>query len=307
MSAKIAVAIPCYNEAITIAKVIGDFRTVLPQASIHVFDNNSSDDSAELAAQAGAQVHRVHRQGKGHVMRAIFDTLVADAVVVVDGDDTYYAEDAPKLLEPVLCADADMVVGNRLPAASDESMLRLHQFGNRLIVGVVNRMFGTTYRDILSGYRVFSCRFLETVPLLTSGFEIETEITLQALEEGLRVVELPIRYRSRPQGSQSKLRSFQDGYRILLTAAILLRDHHPLRVFGLFSLFCWLIALFAGILRVLTYFDITPLSDIMLTGAVLLFSLTGVIAFGIGLTLSAITTRFREMRQIMQRNRRIND
>jgi len=303
-SAAMAVAIPCYNEAITITKVVSDFRAALPQASIHVFDNNSTDGSADLARESGAIVHRVRKQGKGHVLRAIFDAVVADAVVVVDGDDTYFAEEVSALLEPILQGEADMVVGNRLPQATEKSMRQLHQFGNRLIVSTINRMFGTAYRDILSGYRAFSRRFIESVPLLTQGFEIETELTLQALEKELEVVEIPISYRSRPPGSQSKLRSFYDGYRIMLAAAILLRDHHPLRLFGLSSLFCVLIVFTAGVLRALDYSGIVTLPASLLSGMILLFTPLGIMSLGIGLTLNAINTRFREINQITRRNRK---
>ena len=307
MPKSIDIAIPCYNEAVTIAKVVADFQAVLPEADIFVFDNNSTDNSTAIAQEAGAVVHQVRKQGKGQVMRAIFDTLTADVVVLVDGDDTYYAQDAPLLLEALKQQDADMVVGNRLESASDESMVRLHRYGNALIGNIINRMFGTSYGDILSGYRVFSRSFIETVPVLTSGFEVETEMTLQALEEGLHLVEVPIRYRSRPEGSESKLRSFQDGWHILVTAAMLLRDHQPLRLFGIFSLLSGLIAFTAGLLRFSNYLALTAFSDALLTGIILLFAPIAVIAFGVGLILSAINTRFREMKQIMHRNKKFND
>ncbi len=302
----IAVAIPCYNEAITIAKVVKDFRRGLPRAEIHVFDNNSTDGSGAQAAKAGAVVHRVRRQGKGHVMRAIFDTLDADALVVADGDDTYVAADALKLLEPVLKGEADMVVGNRLPSATRENMVTLHRVGNWLIVRAINRMFRTNYHDILSGYRAFSRKFVEEMALLTSGFEIETEMTLQALEQEFIVAEVPVSYRARPDGSFSKLRSFSDGYRIILTATILLRDHQPLRLFGYVSIVCFLIAGTAGVLRLLNYLGVTQLPEALLTGALLLFAPIGVMSFGIGLTLNTINSRFRQMRQIMKRNRNAN-
>jgi glycosyltransferase involved in cell wall biosynthesis len=305
---KVAVAIPCYNEAVTISKVVTDFRKVLPEATIHVFDNQSTDASAQLAKKAGAIVHLVRRQGKGHVMRAIFRKLDADAVVVVDGDDTYYAEDVQQLLKPIWDEGVDMVVGNRMPSADDSSMIRLHQFGNRLIVGVINMLFGTEYRDILSGYRAFSREFIQSIPVLTAGFEVETEITLQALADEANVVEVPISYRSRPQGSESKLRSFRDGYRIFLTAAILLRDHRPLRFFGLTGLFFGLIAGTAAVLRFLMYFGVVVLPETLITGLLLLAAPISVIFVGIGLILNAINTRFREMKQILfKRNTRNDD
>jgi glycosyltransferase involved in cell wall biosynthesis len=301
-TSKIVVAIPCFNEAATIEKVVRDFRSVLQNAEICVFDNNSTDGSADLARSAGAEVIRVPQQGKGHVMRVIFDTVVADALIVIDGDDTYFAADAPALLEPILRAEADMMVGDRLQASTDHAMRRSHQWGNRLIVASINRMFGTSFRDILSGYRVFSRRFVKEVPLLMSGFETETEMTLQALEEGLVVVEVPIQYQSRPEGSHSKLNSWRDGYRIMLTAIILLRDHHPLRLFGIFAVVSWLIAFIAFGLRLINYSGWQLFPDALLSGLVILFAPLGVIVFGFGLVLNAINTRFRELRQIMQRN-----
>ena len=202
----IVVAIPCYNEAITIEKVVADFKRALPGADVIVFDNNSSDGSGLLAQNAGARVHQVRNQGKGYVLQEIFEDISADAIVLVDGDDTYEAEDVHRLIRPVLFEGVDMVVGNRLQSATDENMRAHRHVGNRLIVWSINRMFGTRYQDILSGYRVFSRRFVERVPLLTPGFEIETEMTLQALEEGMVINELPISYRSRPADSQSKLK-----------------------------------------------------------------------------------------------------
>lgn len=302
-AARLAVAIPCYNEAATIAKVVRDFRKALPRAKVYVYDNNSTDSTAALAQKAGAQVRRVVAQGKGHVLRAIFDQLKEDVIVLVDGDDTYPANEVNKLLAPVLADAADMAVGERMAGADDENMKPLHQFGNRLFVSTLNWLFGVRYVDVLSGYRVFNRRFVESVPVLTGGFEVETEITLQALAEGLRVVEVPIRYRSRPQDSQSKLRPFADGYRIALTTAILLRDHHPLRLFGWVAGAFWLIALVAGIFRLFSFYGRGSLPDSILGGLVLLAVPTGMIALGIGLSLNAINTRFQEIKNFLRRTR----
>lgn len=300
---KIAVAIPCHDEAATIAKVVRDFKQTLPNVKIYIFDNASTDNSAELAAKEGASIYRVAALGKGHVLHSIFDELKEDVIILVDGDDTYLADEAPSLLKPILNGEADMVVGERLAAASDHNMRRMNQFGNRLIVGYINRLFGTKYRDVLSGYRVFNRRFLENVPVLTAGFEVETEITLQALAEGLRVVEIPIHYRNRPEDSQSKLRPFADGYRIILTAAILLRDHRPLRLFGSVAIAFWLLALVAGVLRLRSFFGQGSLPDSILGGIVLLSVPTGLIALGIGLSLNAINTRFQEIKNFLRRSR----
>lgn len=303
MGQKIAIAVPCHNEAATISKVVRDFKKVLPDANVYVFDNASTDKSTELATTAGASIFRVAALGKGHVLHAIFDELKEEIIVLVDGDDTYLAEEAPSLIKPIRDGEADMVVGERLATASDKNMRRMNQFGNRLIVGYINRLFGTRYRDILSGYRVFNRRFIENVPVLTSGFEVETEITLQALAEGLRVVEVPIHYRSRPEDSHSKLRPFADGYRIVLTAAILLRDHRPLRLFGSIAIAFWLLALAAGFFRLRNFFGQGGLPDSILGGIVLLSIPTGLIALGIGLSLNAINTRFQEIKNFLRRSR----
>lgn len=302
-SKMIAVAIPCYNEAVTIARVVQDFKAQLPGAEIYVFDNNSSDDSANLACEAGAVVLKVHQQGKGNVLQAIFDGIVADAIVLVDGDDTYLAEDVHRLLAPVLNGGVDMVVGNRLQSATDQNMRRLHHIGNKLIVGAINLMFGTRYRDILSGYRVFSRRFVENVPLLTPGFETETEMTLQALQEGMIIEEMPISYRSRPEDSHSKLNSFRDGYRIMMTAAILLRDHYPLRIFGLAALIFLLAALTLLILLSLANRGILQLDNLMLLFGIGLLVPLSAMSFGLGLILNAVNTRFRQQKQLSQRKK----
>jgi len=266
-----------------------------------VFDNASSDDSAALAHRAGAIVKAVPVLGKGNVLRSIFDEIKEDMLVLADGDDTYPAGEARKLLAPIQAGTADMVVGER--KAADNNMKRVNQFGNRLIVAYINRLFGTKFRDVLSGFRAFNRQFIENVPVLTTGFEVETEITLQALAEGLRIVEVPVEYRSRPEDSHSKLRPFADGYRITLTAAILLRDHRPLRLFGLVASGFWLIALLAGLLRLMSFFGPGALPDSILGGIVLLGVPTGMIALGIGFSLNAINTRFQEIKTFMRRSK----
>lgn len=301
----IVVCIPCYNEAATITKVVSDFKRELPHASIHVFDNNSTDGSGDLAQKAGAVVHHVNRQGKGYVMRAILDAVCADAVVIVDGDDTYIAEEASKLLAPVLEGSAEMAVGNRLAHATGESLTRLHQIGNNFIVASINRLFGSCCQDILSGYRVLSRHLIESVPLLGAGFETETELTIRTLAQDLRIVELPISYRKRPACSHSKLRTFADGYRIMRMALILLRDLYPLRLFGSAGLVFSAIVVIAGALRIFTYFRILTLPTTLLTGLILLFAPLAFLAIGLGLSLDAINARFRDLRQILGRTRRL--
>ncbi len=233
---RVTVAIPCFNEAPTIAKVVSDFRSRLPEADIVVFDNDSTDGSAEKAQAAGARVVREKRRGKGHVMQTILETVDTDACVIVDGDDTYYAEDVESLLAPLLEDRADLVVGDRLAQADSIALTDLHRFGNRVILSIINLVFRSSFRDVLSGYRALNRNFMRTVPLITGGFETETELTLQALEKGMVIREVPIRYRARPEGSHSKLNPFADGYRILITMAVLLRNHRPLYFFSLIAL-----------------------------------------------------------------------
>jgi len=297
----VSVAIPCYNEAVTIGKVVRDFRVALPNATVYVIDNKSSDGSADLALEAGAKVIQENRQGKGYVMQAILERMDCDALVVVDGDDTYSAGDVNQLVMPILNGEADMVVGTRLEHATKASFRRLNYVGNHMILLAVRLSFGTQLNDILSGYRVFSRRFLERVPLLTTGFETETELTIQALQHGLIIKEVPVTYRRRPEGSHSKLRPFGDGYQILLTIAVLLRDHRPLAVFGTAGLTCLLVVLVASTLRLLDYAGISTLPASLLSGTFILMTIVGFMFIGLGLVLNNINVRFREMLSLLRR------
>jgi glycosyltransferase involved in cell wall biosynthesis len=298
---RVAVAIPCYNEAPTIAKVISDFRIRLPEAEIIVFDNDSTDASAEKAVAAGARVVREKRRGKGHVMQAILETVEADACVIVDGDDTYFAEDVDALLAPVLEDRADLVVGDRLGQADAKALSDLHRFGNRIILAMINLVFRASFRDVLSGYRVVNRNLRRTVPLITGGFETETELTLQALEKGMVILEVPIRYRARPDGSLSKLSPFADGYRILITMAVLLRNHRPLYFFSLIAIalvtfdLLWAAAWAMGTLP-----PYRPASH-----AMILASAAGVAAalVLVGVVLNAVTAGFRELAALGRRPR----
>lgn len=275
----IAVAIPCYNEAVTIGKVIADFKSALPQAAVYVVDNNSTDGTAELARKAGATVIRENRQGKGYAMQAILEKIKADILVVADGDDTYPAEEAHRLIAPLQKEEADMVVGTRLENTNHANLRRLNWAGNLILSSTLNFLFRTRFKDVLSGYRAFSRRFLAQIPIVTSGFETEVELTVQALTRGLAIKEVPITYRSRPDGSHSKLRPFRDGYRILLAIAVLLRDHRPLVVFGAAGLFFILVGI---------------LTSVWIT-------LLGIMLLGLGFVLNAVNTRFKEMSCLMRR------
>jgi glycosyltransferase involved in cell wall biosynthesis len=298
---RVTVAIPCYNEAPTIAKVVSDFRRELPEADVLVVDNASTDESAREAAAAGARVVREKRRGKGFVMQTILETVDTDVCVVVDGDDTYFAEDVHTLLAPVLSDRADMVVGDRLQGATSAALTDLHRFGNRAILAIINMAFRTSFRDILSGYRVMNRNFMRAVPLITGGFETETELTLQALEKGMVVQELPIRYRARPAGSFSKLSPFADGYRILITMAVLLRNHRPLYFFSVFAVaLLAAAAVYAGAWALGRVPDYGALvhggviaGGVLLAGALVL----------VGVLLNAVSAGFRELVALQRRPR----
>ena len=290
---RVTVAIPCYNEGPTIAKVVADFRRELPQAEIVVFDNASTDDSAARARDAGARVVREKRRGKGFVMQAILEQVDADCCVIVDGDDTYFAEDVHELLRPIAEDRADMVVGDRLHAATRGALDDLHRFGNRAILRIINLSFGTDFKDVLSGYRAVNLRFRSFVPLITPGFETESEMTLQALEKGMTILEVPARYRARPAGSYSKLSPFADGYRIVITIGTLLKNHRPLLFFSLLGL--GVLVLDAVVSLVWLWRDPRasggPGFWVVFAVGLLLSSLLGLF----GMLMSAVTTGFNEM------------
>ena len=230
---KIAVLIPCYNEAKTVEKVVTDFRRVLPEATIYVYNNNSSDGTAELAARAGAVVRHEYQQGKGNVMRRMFREVDAEAYILVDGDDTYPAEAAPEMVRAVRERQADMVVGDRLSSTYYTQNKRpFHNFGNDLVRFCTNHLFGVKIKDIMTGYRAFSYRFVKTYPVLSRGFEIETEMTIHALQRNMQVDNVVIEYRDRPEGSESKLNTYSDGFKVLGTILRLFKNYRPFAFFG---------------------------------------------------------------------------
>lgn len=243
---RVAVLLPCYNERLTIGKVVEDFRRELPEAEIWVYDNNSTDGSGDVAIAAGARVRRVARQGKGHVVRRMFQEVDADCYLMVDGDDTYPAEAARKLIAPVLAGEADMVGGDRLSSTyAFENKRRFHSFGNWLVCMLVRRFFHEKVADVMTGYRAFSWRFAKHCPVLSSGFEIETEMTIFALDKRLAIKEIPVAYRDRPAGSVSKLKTFTDGFLVICTIFRLLRNYRPLFFFGGIA---FLLVVVAGVL-----------------------------------------------------------
>jgi glycosyltransferase involved in cell wall biosynthesis len=295
----IAVVIPCYQEEKTIGKVVADFRRALPQATILVYDNNCTDATAEFARQAGAVVRREKRQGKGFVVASMFEQVDADILVMVDGDDTYEAAVVQQLLEPILKGDADMTVAARLHTYAQKSFRPFHLLGNRLICGIINRVFGSRISDIFSGYRAFSREAVAQIPITAMGFDVETELTLQALYRGLVIKEIAAPYRARPEGSFSKLRTYSDGLLVILKLFLILRSYKPLAFFGLCSLGLLGLGLAAGARPVYEY--ATERYVYAVPSAILAASLVllAFLALGLGLILNSTNLRLLELEKLI--------
>lgn len=257
MADKVAVLIPCYNEAVTIGKVVDDFKRVLPDADIYVYDNNSKDDTAAIAEDHGAIVRTEPRQGKGNVVRQMFREIDADYYIMVDGDDTYPAEAAPRLLEPLMNDTADMTVGDRLSNGTygEENDRAFHGFGNNLVRWLIKVLYGYAFDDVMTGYRAFNRIFVKTMPVLSEGFQIETELSIHAVDKRFRITDVPIDYRDRPEGSYSKLSTFGDGAKVLRAIASLFKDHKPMAFFGWLALILIVLGLIAGIPVIAEYFQ----------------------------------------------------
>jgi len=285
---RVAVLVPCYNEATTIEAIVRDFRAVLPAARIYVFDNNSTDDTIKVALAAGAIVRRVPAQGKGSVVRRMFSDVEADAYIMVDGDDTYDAGAAPHMLERLVSESLDMVVGSRV--TQEQAAYRFgHRFGNHLLTACVSALFGRTFSDILSGYRVFSRRYVKSFAAHSTGFEIETELTVHALELRMPVTEVATQYRSRPEGSFSKLSTYRDGIRILLTILRLFKSEKPLGFYSLGFLACFIASVGLAVPLALTWLEtglVPRLPTALLCTALMLF---GIILLACGIILDAVT------------------
>lgn len=248
-SPKIAVLVPCYNEALTIGKVIDDFHQELPDATVYVYDNNSSDETSAIAREHGATVRFEPRQGKGNVVRQMLRDIDADAYIMVDGDDTYPADAAKDLLAPILDGSADHVVGDRLSNGTygEENTRAFHGFGNDLVRWLIKVLYGFEFTDVMTGYRAFSRQFAETLPVLSPGFEIETELSIHAVDKRFRIVQVPIIYRDRPEGSESKLNTVSDGIKVLGMIFSLFKDYKPLGFFSLLAAISFVIALILGV------------------------------------------------------------
>ncbi len=278
---KIAVLIPCYNEEKTIAKVVADAKAALPEAVIYVYDNNSTDKTAELAAGAGAVIRHEYMQGKGNVIRRMFREIDAECYIMVDGDDTYPMDCAGEMVDKVLTHNADMVVGDRLSSTYfTENKRPFHNLGNSVVRGSINQLFKCDIKDIMTGYRAFSYQFVKTFPVMSKGFEIETEMTIHAVFNNMQVENVIIEYRDRPEGSVSKLNTYSDGFRVLTVIGKLFRVYKPLRFFSILSTFLLLVSI---------GFFIPILIDYLRTGLVLRFPTLFVCGF---VALAAIQSFF---------------
>ena len=257
MKNKIAVLIPCYNESKTIEKVVKDYKKALPHADIYVYDNNSKDGTDEIAKKAGAIVRYEYRQGKGNVIRTMFREIDADCYLMIDGDDTYPAENAKEMCDLVLSGKADMVIGDRLSSTYfTENKRPFHNLGNKMVRFLINKIFKNNIKDIMTGYRAFSYDFVKGFPVLSKGFEIETEMTIHAVDKNYKLVEIPVTYRDRPEGSVSKLNTYSDGFKVLKTIATLFKEYKPAFFFNIFAFIFLVASLILGIPVIVEYFDI---------------------------------------------------
>ena len=297
---KIVILIPCFNEETTIEKVIRDFQEAIPEAEIIVFDNNCTDQTAFIAKRTGTKIIEESRQGKGHVVASMFQKVDSDYYVLVDGDDTYSAEHVRELLKPVMEGKADMTVATRFSEYTDKSFRPLHVFGNNLVKFLVNWIFVNNLTDIMSGYRAYNKKLVDTVPIFSSGFEVETEMTIRVLDYGFRIEEIPIPYRERPDGSISKLRTFHDGTRVLKEIARIAKAYKPFTFFGVIGLIFLFAGGVSGIWVLVDYLEDEYVNKvptaILSTGLMLL----GFGSVGIGILLNTLNYRFRENVRLMK-------
>ena len=292
---KIAVLIPCYNESKTIKKVVEDYKKALPEAKIYVYDNNSTDKTDVIAKKAGAIVRYEYRQGKGNVIRTMFREIDAECYLMIDGDDTYPAENAKEMCDLILNGKADMVIGDRLSSTYfTENKRPFHNFGNKIVRWLINHLFKNEVKDIMTGYRAFSYEFVKGFPVLSKGFEIETEMTIHAVDKNFKLIEIPVNYRDRPEGSVSKLNTYSDGLKVLKTIATLFKEYKP---FGFFSFLALLLAILATILVVPVFVDyfktglVLRFPTLIVSGFIYVFAL---LLFITGIILQVIVKKNRQ-------------
>lgn len=296
---KIAVLIPCYNEAITIEKVVKDYKSVLPEADIYVYDNNSSDGTDKIAKKAGAIVKYEYRQGKGNVIRTMFRDIDADCYLMIDGDDTYPKENAREMCELVLKGKADMVIGDRLSSTYfTENKRPFHNFGNKIVRFSINKLFKCQVKDIMTGYRAFSYDFVKGFPVLSKGFEIETEMTIHAVDKNYKLVEVPVTYRDRPEGSESKLSTYSDGFKVLKTIASLFKEYKPSAFFNIIAILFLIAGICIGLPAYIGYFK-TGLVEKFPSLIVSCFSLMISLLFWVtGILLQVIVKKHKQLYEL---------
>ena len=297
---KIAVLIPCYNESKTIEKVVKDYKKALPEADIYVYDNNSKDHTDEIARKAGAIVRYEYKQGKGNVIRTMFREIEADCYLMIDGDDTYPAENAREMCDLVLAGKADMVIGDRLSSTYfTENKRPFHNFGNKIVRWLINKLFKNNVKDIMTGYRAFSNQFVKGFPVLSKGFEIETEMTIHAVDKNFKLVEIPVTYRDRPQGSVSKLNTYSDGIKVLKTIMTLFKEYRPGLFFGILSLPFLIASLLLGIPVLTEYFRtglVPRFPSLIVSGIFLVISL---LLWVCAIILQVIVKKHRQLYELM--------
>ena len=306
MNKKIAILIPCYNEELSIEKVIREFQQELPQSDIYVYNNNSTDSTEAVALKAGAIVRNVLKKGKGNAIRAMFMEIDADIYVIIDGDDTYPVSDVHKLIKAVEDGDADMCIGDRHSDGSykKQNTRQLHNFGNNLVTYLINSLYEEDLRDIMSGFRVFSKDFVKHFPIHSSGFEIETEMSMHALDKRFKIVELPISYSQRMQGSVSKLNTYSDGIKILKTIFWLFKDYKPLTFFTYFAALFFLLSMFAGIPVIIEFVQTSLVSKIPSAILAVGLMLISMMSLFMGFMLDTIVRQHRENFELSRLNRR---
>lgn len=299
-TSKIAVLVPCYNESKTVGKVIRDYKKYLPNADIYVYDNNSTDGTDKIAKAEGAIVRYEYRQGKGNVVRSMFKDIDADCYLIVDGDDTYPAKNAKAMCDLVINKNVDMVIGDRLSSTYfKENKRRFHGFGNKLVRWLINLLFKSNIKDIMTGYRAFSYEFVKTFPVLSKGFEIETEMAIHALDKNMLIEEIPVNYKDRPAGSNSKLRTFSDGFKVLKTVARLFKEYKPMAFFGIISLLFLAIFLVMFIPVLIEYFKtgLVPRFPTLIFSLFML--LISILLFSCGLILEVVVKKHRQLFEVV--------
>ena len=296
---KIAILIPCYNESKTIEKVVKDYKKAIPEADIYVYDNNSTDNTDKIAESAGAIVKYEYKQGKGNVIRSMFRQIDADCYLMIDGDDTYPSENAKEMCDLILEGKADMVIGDRLSSTYfTENKRAFHNFGNKIVRLLINILFNNKVSDIMTGYRAFSYEFVKSFPVLSKGFEIETEMTIHAVDKNFKLVEIPVTYRDRPVGSVSKLNTYSDGFKVLKTIATLFKEYKPGTFFNIIAIMFLILSLILGIPVVIEYFKIGLVPKFPTLIVSCIFFVISILLCITGIILQVIVKKHRQLYEL---------